>query len=80
MNTPQIAQMGGAGGDEELMVGLGSRAAATGQAILLKKRASRPAVTRFALCSHFLNISTFRQGIFRIFMIAYVLKSRIIVS
>jgi hypothetical protein len=37
MNTPQIAQMGGAGGDEELTVGLGARATATGQAILLKK-------------------------------------------
>jgi hypothetical protein len=37
MNAPEIAQMGGASGDEELVVGLGSRAAATGQAILLKK-------------------------------------------
>jgi hypothetical protein len=79
MDAPQIAQMRGAGGDEQLTVGLGSRAAATGQAILLK-RASRPAVALFALCSHFLNNSTDRQAIFLIFMIAYVLKSRIIVS
>jgi len=41
MDAPQIAQMGGAGGDEELMVGLGSRAAATGQAILLERKGRR---------------------------------------
>jgi hypothetical protein len=80
MNAPEIAQMGGASGDGELMGGLGSRAAATGQAILLRKRASRPVAAKFALCSQFLNISTFCQRIFLIFMIAYVLKSRIIVS
>ena len=38
MDAPQIAQMGGAGGDEALTVGLGSRAAATGQAILLDRK------------------------------------------
>jgi len=81
MDTAQIAQMGGAGGDEQLMVGLGSRAAATGQTILLRvQRARRSATGLFVLCSHFLEISTHRQEIFLIFMIAYVLKSRIIVS
>ena len=80
MDAPQIAQMGGAGGDEALVVGLGSRAAATGQAILLEKRASQPTAMKFALCSYFLNNSTSRQEIFLIFMIARVLKSRIIVS
>jgi len=34
----------------------------------------------FALCSHFLENSTVRQDIFLIFMIADVLKSRIIRS
>ncbi len=38
MHAPEIAQMGGASGDGELMGGLGSRAAATGQAILLEKK------------------------------------------
>ena len=79
MDAPQIAQMGGAGGDEALVVGLGLRAA-TGQAILLEKRASQPTAMKFALCSYFLNNSTSRQEIFLIFMIARVLKSRIIVS
>jgi hypothetical protein len=37
VDAPQIAQMGGAGGDGELTVSFGSRAAATGQAILLRK-------------------------------------------
>jgi hypothetical protein len=41
MDAAQIAQMGGAGGDKELMVGLGSRAAATGQAILLERKGRR---------------------------------------
>jgi hypothetical protein len=41
MDAPQIAQMGGAGGDEALMVGLGSRTAATGQAILLGTKERR---------------------------------------
>jgi hypothetical protein len=77
MDAPQIAQMGGAGGDAELTVGLGSRAAA-GQAILLEIRATRPAAALFALCPHFLNISISRQALFLIFMIACVLKSRII--
>jgi hypothetical protein len=36
MDAPQVAQMRGAGGDEELAIGLGSRAAAKGQAILLE--------------------------------------------
>jgi len=82
MDAAQIAQMGGASGDEQLMVGLGSRAAAaTGQTILLRvQRARRSATGLFVLCSHFLEISTHRQEIFLIFMIAYVLKSRIIVS
>jgi len=31
----------------------------------------------FSLCSQFLNIRTIRQGIFLIFMIARILKSRI---
>jgi hypothetical protein len=51
MDAPQIAQMGGAGGDGELTVGLGSRTAATGQAILLKKgrRGRRPLGSLFVL-------------------------------
>jgi hypothetical protein len=51
MDAPQVAQMGGAGGDAELMVGLGSRAAA-GQAILLEKkgrRGQRPPCSLFVL-------------------------------
>jgi hypothetical protein len=38
MDTPQVAQMSGAGGHEALAFGLDSRAAATGQAILLEKK------------------------------------------
>jgi hypothetical protein len=53
MNAPEVAQMGGAGGDEELMIGLGSRAAATGQAILLGSRGRRG---RRLLCSPFVLI------------------------
>jgi hypothetical protein len=49
MDAPQIAQMGGAGGDEELTVGLDSRATATGQAFLLRKgrRDRRPRCSLF---------------------------------
>jgi hypothetical protein len=53
MDAPQVAQMGGAGGDEELTVGLGSRAAATGQAILLEQKGRRG---RRLLCSLFVLI------------------------
>jgi hypothetical protein len=52
MDAPQVAQMGCAGGDAALMVGLGSRAAATGQAILLEKkgrRGRRPRCSLFVL-------------------------------
>jgi hypothetical protein len=81
VDAAQIAQMRGAGGDEQLTVGLGSRATTTGQAILLRvQRARRSATGAFVLCSNFLEISTSRQEIFLIFMIARVLKSRIIVS
>jgi hypothetical protein len=80
MDAPEIAQMGGAGGDCALTRGLGSRAATTtGQAFLLEKGVAAGGRV-FALCSHFLNISTMCQGRFLIFMIAYVLKSRIIKS
>jgi hypothetical protein len=79
MDAPQIAQMGGAGGYGELTVGFGARATATGQAILLEKKGVADAVL-FALCSHFLNNRTPCQERFLIFMIAHVLKSRIIVS
>jgi hypothetical protein len=79
MDAAQIAQMSGAGGDKELAVRFGSRATATGQEILLQGKGRRG---RRSLCSsfvlHILNISTFRQAIFLIFMIASVLKSRII--
>ena len=53
MDAPQVAQMGGAGGDEELTVGLGSRATATGQAILLEQKGRRG---RRLLCSLFVLI------------------------
>jgi len=52
MKALEVAQMGGAGGDKELMGGLGSRAAATGQAILLEKkgrRGRRPRCSLFVL-------------------------------
>jgi hypothetical protein len=35
MDAAQIAQMGGAGGDEKLMIRFGARATTLGQAILL---------------------------------------------
>jgi hypothetical protein len=41
MDAAQIAQMGGAGGDAKLIIGLGSRTAAAGQAILLEKKGRR---------------------------------------
>jgi len=47
MDALEVAQMGGAGGDAALVVGLGSRATATGQAILLdtkERRGRRPTV------------------------------------
>jgi len=79
MDAAQIAQMGGASGDKKLAIRFDSRATATGQEILLQEKGRRG---RGSPCSsfvpHILNISTFRQAIFLIFMIACVLKSRII--
>jgi hypothetical protein len=79
MDAAQITQMRGAGGDEALVVRFGSRATATGQEVLLQEKGRRG---RWSPCSSFvlyiLNISTVRQEIFLIFMIARVLKSRII--
>jgi len=41
VDSPQVAQMSGAGGDEALAFGLDSRAATTGQAILLGTKGRR---------------------------------------
>jgi hypothetical protein len=52
VDASQIAQMGGAGGDKKLVVGLGSRAAAAGQAILLEEKGRsgrRPLSSSFVL-------------------------------
>ena len=53
MDAAQIAQMSGTGGDEALAVRFGSRATATGQAILLEQKERRG---RRLLCSLFVLI------------------------
>jgi hypothetical protein len=78
MDALEVAQMGGASGGDGLAIGpAAGTAAATGQALLLdKRRGRRPLCSLFVL--YFLEISMKCQEIFLIFMIAGVLKSRII--